>query len=84
MEEEEKTIKILADTIDRLNRTIETQNRLIEDLRKRLETVQNEYSPSIMTVGVLIGKLNNTKTRSGKACNSFKKESIRFVYYKIS
>lgn len=66
MENEERTIQILAETIDRLNKTIESQNRLIEDLKNRLETIQNEYSPSIMTVGVLIEKLNNTKTRSGK------------------
>lgn len=66
MEDKEKTIQILAETIDRLNKTIESQNRLIEDLKNRLETIQNEYSPSIMTVGVLIEKLNNTKTRSGK------------------
>ena len=66
MEDKERTIQILAETIDRLNKTIESQNSLIEDLRNRLETIQNEYSPSIMTVGVLIEKLNNTKTRSGK------------------
>ena len=66
MEDKERTIQILAETIDRLNKTIESQNSLIEDLKNRLETIQNEYSPSIMTVGVLIEKLNNTKTRSGK------------------
>lgn len=80
MDTENKSIDSLVNTIERLTKTIESQGEIINNLRNRLESIQNEYAPSIITVKVLIDKLENSTTRTGKPkFESLKKHILPYL-----